>query len=50
MTRKEMITQIFMFANFKPSLKKLSSMPLENLRALYVWMFYGETEEFEREV
>lgn len=47
MTRNQMIKDIIFFANFKPSVRKLSSMPVENLCALYQWLFYGELENEE---
>lgn len=46
-TRKEMITAIYTFANVTPSFKKLAGMPLDSLRALYTWLFYGEAETTE---
>lgn len=48
-TRKEMIQNIFLFASVTPSFKKLANMPLDNLRALYTWLFYGESEEIREE-
>lgn len=49
MTRNQMIKEIIFFANMKPSIRKLANMPLENLQALYTWLFYGEIEDFEQE-
>lgn len=43
-TRKEMIAAIYTYANVTPSIRKLSGMPLDTLRALYTWLFYGEAE------